>query len=1108
MKKLTIILILTLILTGLSLAFEGGDGSSGDPYQVSTCQQLQNISGNLSAHYEIVQNIDCEPIDFNPIGDNETGFTGSLDGNQNIIWNLKIDGVAGENVGLIARNEGNLQNIRIQGAEVYGEDMNGGILAAENVGGIINRSMSSGIINHGTSVGGLVGKTRGGGIISRSYAVVYVDSQVQGGLAGALEDSSTKIRKSYAAGQVTTDGYPSGGGGLVGDIIDGSVRDSYGASDLVNPDPNSSDGGLAGVARFGGSVTEGYYDQNISDLDGDDGNSSISGTANPGVNLTTQDMTADAEINMNGLDFSSTWQSSSVYYPQLSWQEVGSGTSSDPYMIEDCRQLQAMENDLDAHYQLANDIDCSITEKWNNGKGFDPVGDSNNRFRGILNGDGHVIYDLHIDRPSTSYETGLFGYVASTGDTNRIRKIGLERVNITGNVDVGGIIGQNDHNIETVRKSYVTGNISGSGPMGGIIGTNFGQIIDSYAHANIDGSESRVGGLVGLDSVNPLVRTYFTGSVNGNPVVGREVDGQVNATDTYWDIDATGIESNPDNHGADPRRRYEMTGIRAAEYMDGFDFSSTWDALDNDRYPELQVFNNTGVLNPRGSQPPALPNYIQPADGDTGLGLNVDVAVDADHPDNEITDVELYNAENSVNFANLTIDNTDVISEAAWNNREPGTSYQWYAFMEDETPQTLNTSRWIGNWEFTTLYNPERPDNPDPANNSFNVQRDSNLSVDVYQEDGRDLVNDLYITDDLEASKDSFGLNDSVVVSGGSGTADFDPSFSPTLNLENGTQYRWFVNSSFTADGNTFYNESEAWNFTTSERPEVDEIMPANGESGVNPEPGLNVSIDHYSDVEVEFFDASDDSKVGEAQVQNGWANLTGYNDDLDTVGQQFWYVNATADKGETWSNQGSPWNFTVSDVQNLNIDLKTPNEVNRNNGSADIGTETLEAYVEFDGDQEIPIKFEIFDSSENSIENVTSDPVSSGENASIQLSDAGLEQDKKYNWTAYYEESGNIPFGRPDQRGFSTFTLDADWQRQPEDEGEEIEFYVSTASNPGFPGDYQKVGTLDPGSDLSGLTKVASSNIEEGDVSVAARVSNPLASSVPIEESYTVSAQ
>jgi hypothetical protein len=53
---------------------------------------------------------------------------------------------------------------------------------------------------------------------------------------------------------------------------------------------------------------------------------------------------------------------------------TGSGTPGDPYMIYDVDDLQDMEDDLDAYYELANDINAGATAGWNGGKGFAPIG--------------------------------------------------------------------------------------------------------------------------------------------------------------------------------------------------------------------------------------------------------------------------------------------------------------------------------------------------------------------------------------------------------------------------------------------------------------------------------------------------------------------------------------------------------------------------------------------------------------------------------------------------------------------------------------------------------------------------------------------------------------
>ena len=48
----------------------------------------------------------------------------------------------------------------------------------------------------------------------------------------------------------------------------------------------------------------------------------------------------------------------------------GNGTAGDPYIVTNASELQAMENNLTAHYKLGNDITASETAGWNNGNGF------------------------------------------------------------------------------------------------------------------------------------------------------------------------------------------------------------------------------------------------------------------------------------------------------------------------------------------------------------------------------------------------------------------------------------------------------------------------------------------------------------------------------------------------------------------------------------------------------------------------------------------------------------------------------------------------------------------------------------------------------------------
>ncbi|MGB2808355.1 MAG: hypothetical protein WBC22_11470 [Sedimentisphaerales bacterium] len=52
-----------------------------------------------------------------------------------------------------------------------------------------------------------------------------------------------------------------------------------------------------------------------------------------------------------------------------------SGTEQDPYIITNVYELQQINSELDACYELANDIDASGIRYWNDKAIFIPIGD-------------------------------------------------------------------------------------------------------------------------------------------------------------------------------------------------------------------------------------------------------------------------------------------------------------------------------------------------------------------------------------------------------------------------------------------------------------------------------------------------------------------------------------------------------------------------------------------------------------------------------------------------------------------------------------------------------------------------------------------------------------
>jgi filamentous hemagglutinin family protein len=208
--------------------------------------------------------------------------------------------------------------------------------------------------------------------------------------------------------------------------------------------------------------------------------------------------------------------------------EAGTGTG-----------LQGMHNNLSGHYVLGKNIDASATSSWNAGKGFTPVGNSKQAFRGVLYGDPNenLVIDklsIHSVNQNDWDGTGLFGNAFAA----TIKYIGLTNANInnlktgSSNKGVGGFVGttgsytNNDGLV--LERVYVTGSITGgpSGVVGGLIGINNGYsgqvtVFQSYNQAKVNsGDGGSAGGIIGLavlagqTSAFDINQSYNTGAVS------------------------------------------------------------------------------------------------------------------------------------------------------------------------------------------------------------------------------------------------------------------------------------------------------------------------------------------------------------------------------------------------------------------------------------------------------------------------------------------------------------------------------------------------------------------------------------------------------------------
>lgn len=164
-----------------SISFAGGDGTEGNPYKISTPQQLDSVRYNLSASYILINDIDLGNWgNWEPIGNSSSNyFSGMFDGNKHVIKNMTINikgsdgtlmyaGLFGCLRSATVKNIGMVNTaISVTAAHAYA----GGIAGYDDSSSTISNCSNTGVVNaisdsraaslktSVSSAGGIVGKS-------------------------------------------------------------------------------------------------------------------------------------------------------------------------------------------------------------------------------------------------------------------------------------------------------------------------------------------------------------------------------------------------------------------------------------------------------------------------------------------------------------------------------------------------------------------------------------------------------------------------------------------------------------------------------------------------------------------------------------------------------------------------------------------------------------------------------------------------------------------------------------------------------------------------------------------------------------------------------------
>jgi hypothetical protein len=207
--------------------FAGGDGSSGNPYQVTNAFQLDQVRNYLSSSF--VQTADIDLFNYSPwmpIGRGSTPFTGtyaSATGTIRRITSLTIsEGGTAENGLFGSANGATISGLMLENVSVGGGTDTGALLG-NGLNTTISKCGVSGNVDNGADtsnyIGGLVGYLDGGAI-SQSFSSAAVNGLTYVG--GFIGYSSGTMTDCYSAGSAS--GTDSSTAGFVAAMVGPSTN--------------------------------------------------------------------------------------------------------------------------------------------------------------------------------------------------------------------------------------------------------------------------------------------------------------------------------------------------------------------------------------------------------------------------------------------------------------------------------------------------------------------------------------------------------------------------------------------------------------------------------------------------------------------------------------------------------------------------------------------------------------------------------------------------------------------------------------------------------------------------------------------------------------------
>ncbi len=582
-------------------AFPSGVGTKDDPYMIETVEQLRYLiesSSTRNKFYKLKNDLYVNDTTvkgwmnknpeswYNFAKDKGSAFEGTFDGDGHFVYGLYLNETPATGSKMISNGAGlfprvsmnaTIKNVHLRDSYVSGVGYVGSIVgyisgsSNELYLRIIGCSADASVTLKGQTVGGILGGGASGAELQYVYFTGKLTSASEGrgnGLVGDVWNPRQRVVQSYSVGYTNyRTGYiPNFAVALYGTASQ-SKTTKVAASDMYGSKARKAMPLLdSSVWQFANGKT-------------------------PHPKVITDDML---------YSFTDEGVKGRVWSGKLATKYArGSGTKSDPYIIETPEQMAYFVNHLGdtkgKFFSLAADLKMNDTSKngWENtaNQWFT----SEEYFEGIFDGCGHVVSGLYF-----SGDDSIVALIPRVTRGSVVKRVGLTKSSLTSyktgerNVGyVGGIVGYlgngTDNNYPVISQCFGDDTVVLKGSsVGGIVagGHQAARIDNCYFTGVIDG-DGKMGTMVGntWDGTGSIITNCYSISRESNPIGSNNSAKNFKCQGVYHEGPSATVKS------VKLMPMPLMKGDKAKSNMPEFDYVNIWKTVENGT-PVLRCFAN------------------------------------------------------------------------------------------------------------------------------------------------------------------------------------------------------------------------------------------------------------------------------------------------------------------------------------------------------------------------------------------------------------------------------------------------------------------------------------------------------------------------------------